>query len=202
MRKIVFVWLLALVPIFCYSQNLTEHLSFMGIPINGNIALFQSKLQGKGCVLNKTASNGLRVGCRAFKGKFVDNKVDIYVYYDEKTKGVYRVKAVLSGTSEDIAVQQYEKMKGLLLTKYGSAYSNYGNQTDKESFGVLVASKNVRDNLDSSCSLSSNGFKGEVDLYITKDEEIIRFPFWFNLHIDYIDAINSEKHQNQSLEDI
>lgn len=202
MRKIMFLWLFALVSVLGYAQNLSEHLSFMGIPINGTITQFQTKLQAKGCVLNRTVSNNIRVGCRAFKGKIVDNKVDIYVYYDEKTKNVYRVKAVLSGTSEDIAEQQYEKIKGLLLTKYGSAYCNYGTQTEKESFSVLVTSKNMRDNLDSSYSMSANGFKGEVDLYITKDDSYINYPFWFNLHIDYLDAINNEKHQSQTLEDI
>ena len=60
----------------------------------------------------------------------------------------------------------------------------------------------MRDNLDSSYSMSANGFKGEVDLYITKDDSYINYPFWFNLHIDYLDAINNEKHQSQTLEDI
>lgn len=202
MKKFVFVWLLAFVSMLGYSQNLTEHLSFMGIPINGTIIQFQTKLQAKGCFQDRAMSAQLNVGCRAFKGKFVDNKVDIYVYYDEKTKLVYRVKAVLSGTSESIADQQYEKIKGLLLTKYGTNFSNYGTQSDKESLSILVASKNLCENLDSSNTLSSNGFKGEVDLFITKDDSILRFPFWFNLHIDYIDAINSEKHQNQSLDEI
>ena len=139
MKKIFFVWLLALVSILGYAQNLTEHMSFMGIPINGTITQFQTKLQGKGCALDRITNSQLGVGCRAFTGKFVDNKVNIFVYYDEKTKIVYRVKAVLSGTSEEIAVQQYEKIKGLLLTKYGSTFSNYGTQSDKEAFGVLVA---------------------------------------------------------------
>lgn len=202
MKKFVFIWLFAFVSVLCYSQNLTEHLSFMGIPINGTITQFQIKLQGKGCVVDRTMSSQLSVGCRAFTGKFIDNKVNIFVYYDEKTKLVYRVKAVLSGTSEDIADQQYEKIKSLLLTKYGSTFCNYGTQTDKESFSVLVESKSLRENIDSSYSLSSNGFKGEVDLYIVKDDSYLRYPYWFNLHIDYIDAINNEKHQNQSLEDI
>ena len=202
MRKFMLIWLFALVPIFSYAQNLTEHLCFMSIPINGTITQFQSKLQSKGCVLDRAVSNSLNVGCRAFTGKFVDNKVNIFVFYDEKTKSVYKVKAVLSGTSEDIADQQYEKIKNLLLTKYGSTFCNYGTQTEKESFAVLVASKNLRENTDSSYSLAANGFKGEVDLYITKDDTYLRYPFLFNLHIDYIDAINSEKHQNQSLEDI
>lgn len=86
MKKIFFVWLLALVSILGYAQNLTEHMSFMGIPINGTITQFQTKLQGKGCALDRITNSQLGVGCRAFTGKFVDNKVNIFVYYDEKTK--------------------------------------------------------------------------------------------------------------------
>lgn len=52
MRKFMLIWLFALVPIFSYAQNLTEHLCFMSIPINGTITQFQSKLQSKGCVLD------------------------------------------------------------------------------------------------------------------------------------------------------
>lgn len=185
-----------------FSQNVAEHLSFMGIPINGTVTQFQNKLLSKGCVLDKAISQSLNVGCRAFKGKFVGDKVDIYVYYNETTKNVYRVKAVVSGVSENLADQEYEKIKRMLLTKYGSDFCTYGTQADKEAFSVLVASENLADDIDSSLSLSANGFKGEVDLFISKDDSAIRYPFWYNLHIDYIDAINNEKHQSQSLEDI
>lgn len=202
MKKIFFIWLFALVTIGAFSQNVAEHLSFMGIPINGTITQFQSKLQGKGCVLDKAISQSLSVGCRAFKGKFAGEKVDVYVYYNETTKNVYRVKAVVNGVSEDLVEQKYDKFKRMLQTKYGSDFNDYGTQADKESFRVLVASESLADDMDSSLSLSANGFKGEVDLFISEDDSPIRYPFCFNLHIDYIDAINNEKHQSQSLEDI
>ena len=142
------------------------------------------------------------MGCRAFNGKFAGEKVDIYVYYNESTKKVYRVKAVVNGVSEDLVEQKYDKFKRMLLTKYGSDFNDYGTQADKESFRVLVASESLAEDMDSSLSLSANGFKGEVDLFISEDDSPIRYPFCFNLHIDYIDAINNEKHQSQSLEDI
>lgn len=85
------------------------HIKFMGIPITGTIAQFQAKLVAKGCTYNKVASASISNGTRAFKGTFVGNKVDIYVYYDTNTKIVYRTKAVVSGVSEDIAEQEYSK---------------------------------------------------------------------------------------------
>ena len=203
MKKIIMLWLFAIISIVGIAQNTTEHLSYMGIPITGTITQFQAKLQAKRCSLDKQTSNSLGVGCRAFKGNFIGNKVTIFVYYDENTKVVYRVKSVISKISENIADQKYEYIKNMLLQKYGMTYSNYGEQTGKESFSILVEGKLLNPKMDlTSLPLSSNGFKGNIDLFIAKDETFLSYPFDYNLHIDYYDAINYEKHLNRELEDI
>ena len=203
MKKIIMLWLFAIISIVGIAQNTTEHLSYMGIPITGTITQFQAKLQAKRCSLDKQTSNSLGVGCRAFKGNFIGNKVTIFVYYDENTKVVYRVKSVISKISENIADQKYEYIKNMLLQKYGMTYSNYGEQTGKESFSILVDGKLLNPKMDlTSLPLSSNGFKGNIDLFIAKDETFLSYPFDYNLHIDYYDAINYEKHLNRDLEDI
>ena len=203
MKKIIMLWLFAIISIVGIAQNTTEHLSYMGIPITGTITQFQAKLQAKRCSLDKQTSNSLGVGCRAFKGNFIGNKVTIFVYYDENTKVVYRVKSVISKISENIADQKYEYIKNMLLQKYGMTYSNYGEQTGKESFSILVEGKLLNTKMDlTSLPLSSNGFKGNIDLFIAKDETFLSYPFDYNLHIDYYDAINYEKHLNRDLEDI
>lgn len=203
MKTIIMLWLFAIISIVGIAQNTTEHLSYMGIPITGTITQFQAKLQAKRCSLDKQTSNSLGVGCRAFKGNFIGNKVTIFVYYDENTKVVYRVKSVISKISENIADQKYEYIKNMLLQKYGMTYSNYGEQTGKESFSILVEGKLLNPKMDlTSLPLSSNGFKGNIDLFIAKDETFLSYPFDYNLHIDYYDAINYEKHLNRDLEDI
>ena len=203
MKKIIMLWLFAIISIVGIAQNTTEHLSYMGIPITGTITQFQAKLQAKRCSLDKQTSNSLEVGCRAFKGNFIGNKVTIFVYYDENTKVVYRVKSIISKISENIADQKYEYIKNMLLQKYGMTYSNYGEQTGKESFSILVEGKLLNPKMDlTSLPLSSNGFKGNIDLFIAKDETFLSYPFDYNLHIDYYDAINYEKHLNRDLEDI
>ena len=203
MKKIIMLWLFAIISIVGIAQNTTEHLSYMGIPITGTITQFQAKLQAKRCSLDKQTSNSLGVGCRAFKGNFIGNKVTIFVYYDENTKVVYRVKSVISKISENSNDQKYEYIKNMLLQKYGMTYSNYGEQTGKESFSILVEGKLLNPKMDlTSLPLSSNGFKGNIDLFIAKDETFLSYPFDYNLHIDYYDAINYEKHLNRDLEDI
>lgn len=64
------------------------------------------------------------------------SEVDIYVYYDTNTKIVYRTKAVVSGVSEDIAEQEYSKVKNLLSQKYGSDSEDMyvGTKTERNLF--------------------------------------------------------------------
>lgn len=178
------------------------HLKFMGIPITGTITQFQSKLTQKGCTYDKSTSSVISAGTRAFKGTFVGFKVDIYAYYDTNTKIVYRVKAVISGTSEDLAEQHYNKIKSLLSQKYGTDYMQTDTKEGKESVSFLCL-KNLNDEVDLSSQTLFDVANGDIDLYITQDEETwVRAPYNYNVHIDYNDFINTDKHSNQQLDEI
>ena len=191
MKKLLLTLCCMLFAITTIAQT-NNHIKFMGIPLTGTIAQFQAKLVAKGCAYNKVTSSSISNGTRAFKGTFVGNKVDIYVYYDIKTKIVYRTKAVVSGVSEDLAEQEYSKMKDLLSQKYGSDSEDMyvGTKDGKESVSFISANDEGKTN-------------GSIDLFITQDEETwVRAPFNYNLHIDYNDRINTNKHENQQLDEI
>lgn len=193
MKRIICMMWLALAATLAFAQS--EHLKFMGFPIDGTITQFQSKLLGKGCSLDKTTSSTLPAGCRAFNGTFVGNKVSIFVYYDNSTKIVYRVKAVYGGISEDIADQQYSRIKDLLEKKYDDYYYQEGTQSGKDSYSILPKRKPIEE-------VKWDNAYGQIDIFITKDESYIRYPYWFNLHIDYTDQINSDRHEYGELEDL
>lgn len=181
----------------CQAQ--TGHLKFSGISIDANISQFQTKLVAKGYKLDKVLNAKLPVGCRCFIGTFVGNKAEVYVYYDERTRTVYRVKAVLSGISEDIADQQYQRLKDLFIQKYDDHYSYVGEKENKEAFSLLPKRKFYANEDE---SIWQNSY-GSIDLFITQDDDIyIRYPYHFNLHIDYTDQINSDKHENGVLDDL
>ena len=168
------------------------HIKFMGIPITGTIAQFQAKLVAKGCTYDKVTSSSISNGTRAFKGTFIGNKVDIYVYYDTKTKIVYRTKAVVSGVSEDIAEQEYSKIKDLLSQKYSS-----------DSEDMYVGTKDGKESVSFVSANYEGEINGSIDLFITQDEETwVRHPYNYNVHIDYNDRINTNKHENQQLDEI
>lgn len=191
MKKLLLTLCCMLFAIATIAQT-NNHIKFMGIPLTGTIAQFQAKLVAKGCTYNKVASSSISNGTRAFKGTFVGNKVDIYVYYDIKTKIVYRTKAVVSGVSEDLAEQEYSKIKDLLSQKYGSGSEDMyvGTKDGKESVSFISANE-------------EDEINGSIDLFITQDEETwVRAPFNYNLHIDYNDRVNTNKHENQQLDEI
>lgn len=91
-----------------------------------------------------------------------------------------------------IAEQEYSKVKNLLSQKYGS---------DSEDMYV-----GIKDGKESVSFISANDegeINGSIDLFITQDEESwIRAPYNYNLHIDYNDRINTNKHDNQQLDEI
>ena len=194
MKRIISTLFCLLIMLTSFAQSSGEHLKFMGIPITGTITQFQSKLTQKGCTYNKEASAVLSAGTRAFKGTFVGNKVDIYAYYDTKTKIVYRVKAIINGTTEDLAEQQYNKIKNLMSQKYGTDYMETSTKDGKESVSFIAW-----ENVDEVSGVAIGG----IDLYITKDEQSwVRSPYNYNLHIDYYDTKNYDKHTKQELDEI
>lgn len=182
MKRIITFLLIFVAFITINAQENVGHLKFKGIPINGTITQFQNQLLKRGCTLDKQTSKYIPAGSRAFKGTLTGNKVLIYVYYNKSTKIVYRVKSIISGTSSDLAVQEYYKFKNLLSQKY--ALYDVGEQDNYES-----------------CKFDASN--GEIDIFITKDvDDILRYPFNYNLHIDYWDNINSEKHEKNELNEL
>lgn len=192
-----------LIAVASFAQSANQHLKFMGVPINGTIAQFQTKLVAKGCSLNKEGSAYSPNGCRVFNGTLIGNKVIIYAFYNTQTKIVYRVKAVIDGVAENIAEQHYQKLKNLLSQKYGSEYVREGTMNDKESLSFVSLRSDYSGDDFSSYSKASDFCLGTVDIFITKDDkEWIRDPYNYNVHIDYNDALNNEKNNSIMLEDL
>lgn len=158
----------------------TQHLKFMGIPLNGTISAFHQKLVAKGCKpyveYNKTAP----VGSRVFIGTFFGEKADIHVYYNAKTKVVYRAKACIERSSEDMVIQKYNEVKSALEEKYPNAYMDKDEQEGKESIGFYTD-------------------QGWIDLYVSKS---VVSAETYTLHIDYYDEVNNKKNENSKMNDL
>ena len=91
-----------------------------------------------------------------------------------------------------IAEQEYSKVKNLLSQKYGS-----------DSEDMYVGTKDGKESVSFISANDEGEINGSIDLFITQDEESwIRSPYNYNLHIDYNDRINTNKHDNQQLDEI
>ncbi len=191
MKKLLFTLCCFMFAIVLFAQT-NNHIKFMGIPLTGTITQFQAKLVSKGCTYDKATSSSLSKGIKLYNGTFVGNKVKIFVYYDIKTKIVYRVKAVVNSLSEDIAEQKYSEIKDMLSQKYGSGPENVyiGTKDGKEAASFV--STNV-----------GGKINGTIGLYIVHYEvSLLTFPYDYSLHIDYYDRINSNEHDRNQLEEL
>lgn len=203
MKRLISALILMFVLVTAFAQQDNRHLKFMGIPITGTVNQFQAKLAAKGCTVDKSTSATLPVGVRMMKGTFAGNKADIFIYYDTQTKIVYRTKAVMGGNTKDVADQKYDDLKSLLTRKYGENSMETGTKDEHEATTFFSLKPNALGTSDVQYGEISDTAYGRIDLYVTKDEEEwIRHPYNYNVHIDYEDALNSNKHDNQKLEDL
>ena len=186
MKKYLLVALCCLFSI--HTQAQTEHMKFMGIPLNGSITAFQTKLQAKGIRYDAETSRQLSAGCRCFKGSFSGEKADFYVYYNEKTKIVYRAKAVITCLNKDSGEEKFYTFRSMLKSKYST-----GIVTDSEQEGHPALSIFVYN------SKQDKGM-GYVNMYIANS--LYSFMDEVTLHIDYEDIANSDVNHVNNMDDL
>lgn len=186
MKKTLSLLICCLIALNLFAQK--EHLKFMGIPLNGTITAFQSKLQAKGVRYDQKTSSQLSVGCRAFNGAFSGEKATIFVYYNEKTKIVYRAKAVITYSNKDIGERRLDDFKQMLKAKYANGLMEDGEQDGHPSLSIMIPDSKEEWTL------------GYVSLYMTDP------PYSFmddvNLHLDYEDKANHLDNKSLNMDDL
>lgn len=186
MKKIFVTLFLLILSCGVYAQ--TEHMKFMGIPINGSISNFQQKLEAKGVKLDKLISPQLPVGMRVYDGVFSGERARIYVYFDEKTKTVYRAKAVIENITKGNAENKFEKFASMLKEKYINGYAKDSEQDGYPSLCIGILEANNED------------FLGFVSMYMNNPRDVLDDSVF--LHIDYEDEKNSQSHKNNNMDDL
>lgn len=100
LRSLLIIVFLVFLGNICCAQ----HISFLGIPINGSLTSFQNKLANKGFKYNLQESRLAPSGERVFSGTWNGYNATVSVFYNRKTYNVYEVE--LSIKSDDINVIQ------------------------------------------------------------------------------------------------
>lgn len=132
MKRLLFLLCLSSVLINCIAQNI----SFLGVPLAGNINTFSEKLALKGTKVNRTISDKLEEGSRAYDVTFFKYPCLAKVEYNPFTKNVYegvlmfKISSTLTDFTqfiEDFSLQVQDKYsKGVFTLEYlEDEYNSY-----------------------------------------------------------------------------
>lgn len=114
MKKCILLLMVSLFTLTSFSQ--TEHMKFMGIPIDGPLKNFCSQLKKKGFVRDPYETK--HKDSRIYIGEFAGHNSKVFVYSDSKSDNVHSVIVNISSFEEDIAFIIYKNLKELLIEKY------------------------------------------------------------------------------------
>jgi hypothetical protein len=203
MKKLFFIATLLIALMLSANVEMSaqkDHLKFAGIPLDGTISQFHPKIVAKGFKYDAELSKQFE-NSRAYNGVFAGENCLVYVYYDTKSKIVYRAKAIVENLSQSIAEQKFDSMKSRLCAKYTEENSFRDNMDDSKyqpSFAILP----LRDNLDYSLSKWKNTY-GIINIYVVKSNSYLyNSSNDHSLHIDYEDQINSDLHEKNIEDDL
>lgn len=128
-----------------FSQVIyAQHLSFNGIPIDGLINNFQSKLFAKGYKKNIVESGKAPNGQRVFDGKFKGRNAQVSVFYNRKTKLVYKVTAAVEYDNETIRDAQLKKQMQQMGRDYIYDYYQSDDSYGDELFSYFIYANNTK----------------------------------------------------------
>ena len=160
------------------------HLKFMGIELDGNINDFHEKLIEKG--LSYQSDREVQQNERVYKGVFSGDEAEIFVFFNPRTRQVFRAKAVLTRFGKDAILQEMRDYEVKLDAKYGKQYKS--SELFKD------------DNNHSFYQYSYDTGNGNIGLFITSTQIIDQSIFY--LHIDYHDTENYVRSKVTEMEDL
>ena len=183
------IFTLVLLFAFSISIDAQQHLKFMGIPLTGTIDNFQAKLAQKGIKKNFKLSQSLPLGGRAFNGYFTGRYCTIFIYYNVKSKIVYRAKVVYENTEESVVDRYLESIESSLKIKYNNSDIEYSTSPS----GYQIMHILIIDNTNSKYKYS-----GEIDCVKEKGYYVSNYQ----VHIDYLDLKNSRNSDSSNMDDL
>ena len=185
MRKVALIIIACLMALNVQAQEQKKHLKFIGIELNGTIADFQTKLLAKGLTVSPL-SKQQPTGVRMFNGTFSGEDAQIVVWYNPRTKEVYRAKAIISRYGKNLIEQLQRNMERKLDAKYGTGYKQSEEVEDDHLQKFMQHSYMVEN--------------GTIDLFIVSTGYSSQSEFF--LHVDYKDMINFKKNTQEEMDDL
>lgn len=115
MKKILILLFSFVITLVSFAQN-SQHFKFNGIPIDGNISNFVSKMNKKGFILEDYHEKSVAI----MSGKFCGEDVNLFIIASEKSKTVWKVVVDYNNKgSWSTLKSDYSELKELFTKKYG-----------------------------------------------------------------------------------
>lgn len=179
----------------------TEHLKFMGIPIDGSPTAFANKLKSKGFTLKDSPSPDVIWMTGTFAG--VSNS-DVFIYKYPSSANVYKVRVTFPAQDSWSQLEiRYSQFKDWLSQKYlliesTEEFQGYPPSSDRDKMTKLVL-----DNCTYLCKYGAGSpkgtFLGMVYLTIRGDSSVSDEGY---VGIEYQDCLNALKAAQSFLEDL
>ncbi len=179
----------------------TEHLKFMGIPIDGSPTAFANKLKSRGFTLEEPLSPDVIWMTGTFAG--VSNS-DVFIYKSPSSANVYRVRVTFPNVDSWSQLEmRYSKFKDWLSQKYlllesTEEFQGYPPSSDSDKMRKLVL-----DNCTYLCEYgagSSEGeFLGRIYLAIRRNSSVYGKGY---VCIEYQDYLNGENAEQGFIDDL
>ena len=179
MKHILVFMIMILVTANLYAQ--TEHVRFIGIPLDGTIQQYQEELTAKGYSHDQETSAFLPKGVRAFRGPYAGHDALLIIFHDETTNVVYQAKAVITCQDEETCEAVFNEINGQLQEEYGTLLSTKSIQYGHESYGYTILS-------------DQRVVIGDIGLFVTKDENS---PNGFLVQVQCTDTANMRIHEQR-----
>ena len=180
MKHILVFMMMLLVTANLHAQ--TEHVRFIGIPLDSTIQQFQEELTARGYTHDKETSAFLPKDVRAFRGPYAGHDALLIIFFDETTNVVYQAKAVITCQDEETCEAVFKEINGQLQEEYGTLLSTKSIQYGHESYGYTILS-------------GQRVVMGDIGLFVTKDENS---PNGFLVQVQCTDTANMRIHEQQS----
>ncbi|WP_304291267.1 hypothetical protein [Porphyromonas uenonis] len=179
----------------------TEHLKFMGIPIDGSPKSFANKLKSRGFTLKNSLSPDVIWMTGTFAG--VSNS-DVFIYKSPSSTNVYRVRVAFPDVDSWSQLEmRYNQFKDWLSQKYllleeTEEFQGYPPSSDSDKMTKLYL-----DNCTYSCEYGAGSSKGEfigrIFLAIQSNSSAYKEGY---VAIEYQDYLNGVKAEQSFLEDL
>ncbi len=191
MKKSIFVLVALFLGLTSMAQ---EHLSFKGIPIEGSMQDFCSKLEDKG--FTEMGNDG---NTTLFTGDFTGRDATVGVISDDDGENVYSVVVLFDPSGEwNVLVSTYKYYKDLYTRKYGkpkkTVERNRQVELDGSNTGLMAEVHQGRVAWGSLWTVTG----GEIEISIEKTSGVYEGA----VVIRYRDAQNEEIKIQKHLEDI